>query len=128
MLICLISSTLFLCIWKAGVTQRPQEHCSPYQLKEPSLELHLGHRSWNTQGHNRQQGIHQIMPLLKQHDTDFHQLIYSTRCGCCKRYLIYGYEILQNFLLTPFINTTKNKISNSFVVFYVILLAKLTLS
>ena len=56
-LTCLISSTLFLCIWKAGLTQRPQEHCSPYQLKEPSLELHFGHKSWNRHGHKRQ-GIH----------------------------------------------------------------------
>lgn len=41
-----ISSTLFLWIWKAGVIHLPQEHCSPYQLKEPNLALHLGHRSW----------------------------------------------------------------------------------
>lgn len=42
-----VSSTLFLWIWRAGVTHLPQEHCSPHQLKEPSLALHLGQRSWN---------------------------------------------------------------------------------
>lgn len=41
----LTSSTRLLWIWKAGVTQRPQEHCSPRQLKEPSFDVHLGHRS-----------------------------------------------------------------------------------
>lgn len=45
MLSCLISSTLLRCSWKAGVTQRPQEHWSPHQLNEPNLEPHLGHRS-----------------------------------------------------------------------------------
>lgn len=42
-----VSSTRFLWIWRAGVTHLPQEHCSPHQLKEPSLALHLGQRSWN---------------------------------------------------------------------------------
>lgn len=44
-LMCLISSTLFLCIRKAGVTHRLQEHCSPHQYNEPNFEVHFGHKS-----------------------------------------------------------------------------------
>lgn len=36
-------STFPLCIINAGVTQVPQEHCSPDQLNVPSLESHFGH-------------------------------------------------------------------------------------
>lgn len=40
-----ISSTLLWWSWKEGVTQRPHEHWSPNQRKEPSLKPHLGHSS-----------------------------------------------------------------------------------
>ena len=46
----LTSSTFDFWIWNAGATQAPHGHLSPYQIKDPSLELHFGQFSCKTQG------------------------------------------------------------------------------
>lgn len=53
-----ISSTRLQWSWNAGVTQRPHEHWTPHQLKEPSFDLHFGHKSCPSMTPSKAGSIH----------------------------------------------------------------------